>query len=146
MKVQFAFLLETGIDLRRSAPTDTHEKTQEFALLSFFIAESYAMIMRVISKSIPVTSFLGERFKESINEKQKMYRTFFITTRELKISVGFKIGTAVIALIDLNWSNYEEQSSNCTAKSNKNVRERYNNVIGKKQCCYSILLFLTIFQ
>lgn len=58
MKVRFALMLETGIDLRRSAPTDIHEKTQEFALLSFLIAENYAMITRVISKSIPVTSFL----------------------------------------------------------------------------------------
>lgn len=53
-----------------------------------------------------------------------MYRTFFITTRELKISVGFKIGTAVIALIDLNWSNYEEQSSNCTVQNQIKMFEK----------------------
>lgn len=53
-----------------------------------------------------------------------MYRTFFITTRELKISVGFKIGTAVIALIDLNWSNYEEKSSNCTVQNQIKMFEK----------------------
>jgi len=28
MKVRFAFMLETGIDLRRSAPTDTRENAR----------------------------------------------------------------------------------------------------------------------
>lgn len=69
--------------------TDTLGEMQEFALLSFLIAQSYTMIMRVISKSILVTSFLDKRFGESMENAKKIYRTF--STRGLKISTRFKM-------------------------------------------------------
>lgn len=132
MKVRFAFTLETRIDLWRSAPADTRGKNARVCA-TFFPSLQKAMRW-LYERSRNRSSFPHFWMNDSENlsgKRERIYRTFFMITRGLKISVGFKMSAwCVIILIDLNWSNYAGQFYG--AILDKNVRKS-NNVIGKRK-------------
>jgi len=114
MKVRFAFMLETGIDLQRSAP-NTRENARIRA--TFFphcreLCDDYESDFEIDPRHL----VSGWTIQWIYEKTQKIYffdhfNTSFEHSR-IKNKVSFKMDTVVIVLIDLNWSNYEEQLSN----------------------------------
>lgn len=83
-----------------------------FSLQRGLLYDDYASDLEIDSRYL-ISGWSIERIYEKTQSLSYFLydlSTFF--TRRLKINVGFKIGAAVIVLIDLNWSNYKEQSSN----------------------------------